>query len=124
MKKILTGALAALTVGGAIAAALPASAESHDGRGRYEHRDRDGGGALAAGLAGLAVGAALAGGHDGYYDQGYGGGYYEPRGVYDYDGPPPAYYAGPTYYTDYGRCHASWRWDRHWGRYVRVRACY
>ncbi len=117
MKTILTGALAALTASTAIVAANPASAEPH---GRYRH-DHDGSGAaIAAGIVGLALGAAIAGDHRGYaYRDGYG-----PRGVYYYNGPPPGYYAGPSYYTYYERCRTEWRWDPLWDRYARVRACY
>jgi hypothetical protein len=112
MNKILTGAVAALTIGGALAASVPASAQDRDGR--YRHHDNSGA-AVAAGIAGLAVGAALAGDHPAYY--------YAPRPYY-YDAPPPAYYSGPAYYSYYGGCHASWRWSPRWGRYVRVRTCY
>ena len=86
---------------------------SYGGRSGYGYRDHDGGGALAAGIAGLAVGAAIASDRGGYY----GGDYY-------YDAPPPAYYAGPSYYGYYDRCHSEWRWDRYARRYVRVRDCY
>lgn len=108
MKKILTGAIAALTIGGALAASVPASADDWHGRGH----DRGDGAAVAAGIAGLAIGAAIAGDHPGY-----------SRGYY-YGGPPPAYYDGPAYYTYYGNCHSTWRWSPHRGRYVRVRGCY
>lgn len=113
MKKIITGALAALTIGGlALGAAAPASARD------WDHREHGGGGAaVAAGLAGLAVGAAIAGDHGGYYAPG--PVYYDEPGYY-----APGYYARPAYYGYYGRCHLRWRWDPYWGRYVRVRACY
>ncbi len=120
MKTILTGALAALTIGAGALASVPASAETHNWHGGYEHRGNEGGAALAAGLAGLAVGAAIAGDHGGYYDRGYGYGYGQPA----YYAAPPAYYAGPSYYSYSGRCHAEWRWNRHWRRYTQVRACY
>ncbi len=121
MKKILTGALAALTAASALAiSAAPASARDWDDRGGWGWRhDNDGGAAVAAGIAGLAIGAAIAGDHP-YYGGYYG---YAPAPVY-YDAPPPAYYVGPSYYGYYGRCHAQWRWDPYWRRYVRVRACY
>ena len=110
MNKILTGALAALTLGGTVlGGAAPASAHDWD-----DHHD-NGGAALAAGIAGLAVGAALASG-----DHGYGGGYYD-RGYY---GPAPTAYYGPTYYNYYRHCRVQWRWDARWGRYERVRACF
>jgi hypothetical protein len=107
MKKTLIGALAGLTALGAIAVAAPASAR--DG---WRH-DHDGGAAVAAGIAGLAIGAAIAGGGDRYYG---------PPGYYE--GPPPTYYDGPTYYSYYRHCRTEWRWNAYWGRYERVRACY
>ncbi|MEI9890503.1 MAG: hypothetical protein WDN45_07790 [Caulobacteraceae bacterium] len=102
-KKILTGALAALTLGGAMAATttLPAAAADHrggwHGGGHYD-RGWHGGGAGAA-LLGLSVGAALAGGYaaPAYY--------------------PPAYYSAP-------RCRVEMRWNAYWGGYDRVRVCY
>jgi hypothetical protein len=116
MKKILIGAMAALAAGGSLAAP-PAMAQPNEWHGGYQHHDHDAGAALAAGIAGLAIGAALASDHDGYYAP--------PAYVYGapayYGG--PAYYAGPSYYGYYGRCHAVWRWSPYWGRHVRVRAC-
>jgi hypothetical protein len=109
MKTILTGALAALTMGGALAAStVPASAEPRGGHWNGGGRgDRDGwrgdrGDAVGAGLLGLALGAALTGG-TGY---GYAPGYYAPP-----------YYAAP-------RCRVEMRWDPRWGGYDRVRVCY
>ena len=60
MKTILTGALAALTLAGALSAtALPAAAaEHHGGRGGWRGGD--------SALLGLAVGAAIAGAPYGY----------------------------------------------------------
>lgn len=117
MKRILTGALVALTLaGGAAATATPASAEEwhegwHGGGGWHEGGWRHDGGwgsgaAIGAGILGLAVGASLAADHP-YYGGGYyGGGYYAP---------PPAYYGPP--------CHGAWRWNPYWGSYQRVRVC-
>ena len=108
MKKILTAALAALTLGGAaIATATPADARPYGGwHGGYGHGWHGGGGAgwaIGAGLAGLVVGAALA--DRPHYA--YGPGYYGP-GAY-YDGPPPAY----------GVCYAPRRvWDPYYGGWV------
>ncbi len=94
MKKILTGALVAATVAGAsIAASAPAEARGY-------------GGAVAAGVLGFGLGAAIAGQPHYYY------------------APPPGYYAGPAYYGYYGGCRAEWRWSPRWGRYERVRYCY
>ena len=110
MNKILTGAVAALTIAGALAASVSASAQDHDRGGRGDH---DGGGAaVAAGIAGLAIGAAIAGDHPGY------------RRDYYYASPPPAYYDGPAYYTYYNNCHSTWRWSRRAHSYVRTRGCY
>jgi hypothetical protein len=138
MKKILTGAVAALTACGALAVAAPAAAQSHgrggghwsgghsgshggqwsggrsDGwgghhgswagsRGGYGYRDHYrggswGGGALAAGVLGLAAGAALSGAYAPYGD-----GY----GYYDY---------GPY-------CRTVVQWNPYYGGYERVRVC-
>lgn len=117
MNKILTGAVAALTLGGAFCAtALPAAAEEHHGdrgwhgeRGWGERGEHEGwrgergygyDGASAA-LLGLGLGAALSG-----------GGYYAPTYY-----APPAYYAVP-------RCRVEARWNPYWRTYERVRVCY
>ena len=106
MKKILTGALAAITLGGVVlGGASEASARG------WDHHGGNGGAAIAAGIAGLAIGAAIAGSNHGYYDRGY-------------YGPAPAYYAGPAAYSYYDNCRVEWRWSPRWGRYERVRACY
>ncbi len=110
MNKILTGALAAVTLAGALTAttALPASAAEHGyhGGGHYAGGYHGGyrgygyrgyGGGAAAALIGLGVGAAIAGG-----------------GYYAY---PPAYYAPPP-------CRLETRWNPYWGGYERVRVCY
>ena len=101
IKKLMTGAAVALTLGGAaLATATPASAQHWGGgyHGGYG-RGYGGGALLGAGLLGLAVGAAVTGPH--YY------GY-----------PPPGYYVGPSYYGYYGGYHRHWRWDPYAGRYV------
>lgn len=106
MKKTLTAALAALTLGGAITATAATGAEArpYGHGGHYYGHGYGGGGAVAAGIAGLAIGAAIAGPH--YY-----GGYYGP-GPYAY---------GPGYY---GTCYTTrWVWDGY-GRRVPVREAY
>jgi hypothetical protein len=122
MRKYLTAGLAALTFGAAVVgAAAPAEARPHDGgRYYYGHRHNNSGAAIAAGVAGLALGAALASnsGHTyyrgGYYRGGYyrgGYGYYDP-GYDDYDG-------------GYAVCESSrWVWDPYIGRRVLVRSHY
>jgi hypothetical protein len=105
MRKILTAALAALTIGGAVTAtATTADAAPFGG---WHHGGRGFGGAgvaVGAGLLGLAVGASLA--HPAY---GYGYG--------------PGYYDGPAY--AYGApCRVHYRWDPYAGRSVPVERCY
>jgi hypothetical protein len=103
MRKFLTAAVAALTLaGGGLATAQPAAAAPWHGGGYWHGGGWRGGGAVAAGILGLAVGAAIASPHYGY---GYGPGYY-------YGG--PAYGPGP-----YGTCYARQQvWDPYAGGYV------
>lgn len=112
MKKVVAAGLAALTLGGSLSAAGAADAQARY-HGYYGHRGYDRGGtALAAGIAGLAIGAAVAGQPRYYgaypaYGYGYGPRYYAP---YAYYGPRP-YYRTSCFF---------WRHDR-WGRAYRVR---
>jgi hypothetical protein len=121
MKMMITKAVLGLTLGAtALTAAAPAEAQ------RYRHRDRDNTGtAIAAGIAGVVIGAAIASSsRDRYYDRGYRGydrydGYYRQRGYY----PRESYY-----YRDYER--RGWRgctirrvYDPYLGRRVKVRYC-
>lgn len=129
MRKALTAAIAAITLGGAVVAtAAPAEAQhyrgGHDGyyggERYYGHRYNRGGAALAAGVVGLALGAAIASNHNGYYERrdydrgGYGRGYYgRPAYAYGYD--------YPTYRT----CVTTrWVWDPYIGRQVPVESRY
>jgi len=118
MRKTLTAAMAAITLGGAITAAA-APAEARDGhRGGYGgyggHYYRgghyDNGAAVAAGVVGLALGAALASNsHSYYYDRPY-----YRSGYYD------SYYA-PAYRI----CESErWVWDPYIHRRVPVRERY
>lgn len=113
MKKILTAAIAAITLGGAVSAtATAADARGWEHHGYYRHGYGYGGGAaLVAGVAGLAIGAALASDHPHYYRSYYGPAYYGP-----------AYYGPPAYY---GTCYTTrWTWDPYIGRRVPVREAY
>lgn len=116
MRKFLTAATAALALGGVtLGAAAPAEARYHGGyRGHYYHHGGTGT-ALAAGIIGLGVGAAIASDH-GYY----GRGYYRGYGPAYYAPPPPPpgyYYGGPP-------CRTEMRWDGWSRRYVPVDYCY
>ena len=130
MKKILTGALAAATLGGAaLATATPAAAQ-HYGRGYYGgHR---GGGntaaiGIGAGLLGLAIGSSLS--HSNYYAP---RGYYAPSYGYGYGNgyygrPTYGYYGAPGYAYGYGyrgpACRERVRFDPYIGREVVVTRC-
>ena len=97
------GKLGKLTVAGGIALVatlgLAQPAAAHD----------DAGVAVAAGILGLGVGAAIASDHPHYYHRRY---YYAPPPPVAYYPPPPAYYYGPPppYWGYYPRC----RWGRCW----------
>lgn len=124
MKATITKAVLGLTLGAtALTAAAPAEAQ------RYWRRDRDNTGtAVVAGIAGIAIGAAIAGSQrDRFYDRRYRGydrwdydrRYYRHRGYYPRDG---------FYYRDFER--RGWRgcsirrvWDPYLGQRVRVRYC-
>jgi hypothetical protein len=113
MRKTLAAGLAALTFGGAVAAAaIPTTAAAREWRGGYhgyrgdwDHHRGNNGAAIFAGVAGLALGAALADGGHRYY-----GGY----------GYAPGYY-GYGYRTCVSR---HWTWDPYIGRRVLVTTHY
>lgn len=110
MNKILTGAVTALTLAGSVVAAAPASARGWYG---YRHHDDDAGYAIAGGLVGLALGAALSSHHN-YYGGGYG---YAPYGYgYGYGYAPYGYgYYQPGYAVCIARRPV---WDPYYGGYV------
>ena len=110
MRKALTAALAAITLGGAICAtAAPAQAQRFEHRGFRGHGGR-GGGAVAAGVLGLALGAAIASDRGPYYGPGY------------YYGGPYAYGYGYPYYRTCAT--TRWVWDPYVGRRIPVRQAY
>lgn len=105
-------AAAAVLAAGTLGAAAPAQARVSTGV------------AVASGLLGLGVGAAIASDHPHryYYDDGY----YAPPPP-----PPPAriYYAPPPPPPSYGyayveHCRVVNHWSNYWGRYVQSRRCY
>ncbi|HWA60077.1 MAG TPA: hypothetical protein VG939_01820 [Caulobacteraceae bacterium] len=128
MHKIITGGMAALTLGASVAGvATPADAQSwHHGGGSYHggyhggyggHYYHHGGGnaagaAIAGGIVGLALGSALSSGHHYYSRPYYGGAYYGPGYYYDDD---------YGYATCWGRRRV---WDPYIGGYVVQRFSY
>jgi hypothetical protein len=112
MKKLFAGALAAVTM----AAVTIPTADARPYRGDryydYGHRHHRGNGdALAAGVAGLAIGAIIGSAVSQPR------GYYEPRR--DYYAPPPRAYYEPRY------CSArDWVWDPYLRRNVLVERSY
>ncbi|MFA5965639.1 MAG: hypothetical protein WC804_16610 [Sphingomonas sp.] len=141
MTSIFTKATLALALGAsALTVAAPAEAQRYGG-----HRDHDGSGtAIIAGIAGLAIGAAIISsashrrddrdearydGRDGYYDDvdGYRARQYrDERGYYDderrgYRGNGYGY--GDDDDRDDRRCHVETRWDRDGDERVMVRIC-
>jgi hypothetical protein len=128
MTSIFTKATMALALGAtALTVAAPAEAQRYGGyHGGY--RGHGHGGAIIAGLAGLAIGAAIISSaqhrDDGRYDERYDGRYAEPEGY------PQGYYDDGNGYRDDdgrdyqgGRCHVESRWDGYARQRVMVRIC-
>jgi hypothetical protein len=94
LKTLIGHATAGLAALAMVAGATAASAQGYrhggyyGGRG-YHHGGNDVGVAIAGGIVGLALGAAIAGNNDNHYRRGY---------DYDYAPPPPP----PRYYDGYG----------------------
>lgn len=130
MRKFLTSAIAAVTLGGAVvAAAAPAEAQPYyrHGGGYYHHHHggNDAAVAAVAGIAGLAIGAAIADGNRGSrgYPSGYSSGYTYRNG-YSYD---PRYegYSGDYYAPRDRVCLSRERvWDPYIGRHVTIERQY
>ncbi len=98
MKRALTIALAALSLGGAVVAtAAPADARD------WGHHDRGGHDNWRE--------------HDGWRDR---GGWRHDRNWND----GWRYRSGAFYFGIGQRCHTSWRWNPYWGRNVKVTRCY
>jgi Ni/Co efflux regulator RcnB len=139
MRKFLTTALAAAMLAGPIlAAATPASADRYRDHGYRHHRkDSDKAAiAVAAGIAGLALGAALSSRSNGRptYSSGYSTRSYPYSNGYDYD-PRDDSYGGEYYGRGYGYddsyrrapavCTTTERvYDRYSGRRVMVERRY
>jgi hypothetical protein len=103
--------MAVLTLAATALTAAPASARDWGYYG-YHHHDDDVGYAVAGGLVGLALGAALSSHHDYYGGYNYG---YAPYG-YGYGYRPYGYgYYQPGYATCFARRSV---WDPYYGGYV------
>lgn len=132
MRKFITTALAALTAAGAVvAAAVPADARDYDRHG-YSYGHHHGGSntaaiAAVAGIAGLAIGAALS--DSGKSRSGYSSSYsydgYGYRNGYGYDPRSDSYYGGYDSYPRDRVCITRERvWDPYIGRNVSVERRY
>jgi len=126
VKKMGLGAVLAATV---LGAAVPAQAQRWEGGYRHRGGGDAAGAALIGGIAGLAIGAAIASGNDRNRDY-----YYRERGYRpDYDAyyyRHHGYYPNNGYYADryrdrgyYEDCWIERRWDPYLDRPVRVRIC-
>ncbi len=102
MRKIIATGLAAATLLGGLSIGSTASAQYR----HYYRHDGNAGAAVAAGIAGLAVGAALA-------DRPYYGGYYARPYGYGYG-----------YGYGYRRCRTYTTWDPYAYAYVEHRRCW
>jgi hypothetical protein len=127
MTTILTKASLALALGAtALTVAAPAEAQRYGG-----HRGHDNGGtAIIAGIAGLAIGAAIVSSSrhrdERRYDDRYDGRYEQPQGYYDDgNGYRDEQYRERGYRDGYrdGRCHVESRWDGYARERVLVRIC-
>ena len=105
MRKSLSAAIAAVTVGASVAAtALPAQAQNY-----YDdyNRSRSSGAAVIAGIASLAIGAALASSNrnrnSGYYNNGY----QDPRYGSGYGSGYGSNYYGNSYGSGYGNSYGN-----------------
>lgn len=132
MRKFLTTALAALTAAGAVlATAVPADARDDDRHGYgYGYGHHHGGSntaaiAAVAGIAGLAIGAALSDSGKGRSGYASSHGYDDYRNGYSYDPRSDGYYGGYDSYPRDRVCITRERvWDPYIGRNVSVERRY
>jgi len=123
MTNFLTKTVLAASLGAtALVAAAPAEAQYYGGR---RHHD-DGGTAIVAGIAGLAIGAAIASNSN--RDRYYRDDYYYRNDSYRYDNynnyPRYNNYYNNDRRYNYRQCRIERRYDPYYGRSTRVRVCY
>lgn len=119
MNQFLTKAVLGTTLAAtALTAALPADAQRY----RRHNRGDSTGVAIIAGIAGLAIGAAIASSDNDRNRR------YNNRYAYDnYNNyPQPQYnnYNYDNYNYNYQNCRIEKRYDPYYGRKVKVRVCY
>jgi len=125
-RKVMTNfvkkAVLGTVLGATVLVAVAPAAEAQRYRGHYRGHDNTGT-AIVAGIAGLAIGAAIA--SDGrrydHYDRryDYDRSYYRDHGYYPTDG----YYYRDYYRSYRGYCEVRRVWDPYLDRPVRVRYC-
>lgn len=115
MTNLISRAALGFALGATVLTVAAPTADAQRYRGRYHHDNT--GTAVVAGIAGLAIGAALASDHRYDYDRRY----YRERGYYPVDG----YYYRDNYrrYRGYEYCQTRRVYDPYIGRNVRVRYC-
>ena len=123
MNQFLTKAVLGTTLAAtAMTAALPADAQRY----RRHNRGDSTGTAIVAGIAGLAIGAAIASSSNdnrrGYYDNRYSYDNYNNYPQYRYNGYNSNSYDNYNY--NYQNCRIEKRYDPYYGRKVKVRVCY
>lgn len=116
MRTMLTRAAFGVALGAVAVTATATPAEAQ----RYRHHrgHDDSGAVVVAGIAGIAIGAAIANSHDRRYE--YDRRYYRRHGYYPNDG----YYARHYHRRyDYRDCRVRRQWDPYLHRRVTIRYC-
>ncbi len=126
LKTLIGRATAGVAALALVAGATAASAQGYRHGGYYGHgyghHDNDAAVAVAGGIVGLALGAAIAGNHNDHYRTGYSSYGYAPPP------PPPRYYGGygygrPYAYGGRGDCWTTREYDRYRGTVYERTVC-